>query len=546
MKRYAPYSIMVCLVATALFGKAQEQTQKSKVEVKASASLTSNFYSSSGIDPRQPSNMQYGIVRASVKLWDMVELPFELYFTTGQTRFQQPFNQFGVSPKISNWLTLHAGYFSTRFSDLTFGDLRLLGGGFELTPGNFRLKAVYGQSRQAVVPDKVNFAPGAYSQYAYAVSLGYGNLSKTYFNINLFHAKDDAKSIKQDTTVIMPAENLVSSLDIGVRFGQYVTLRGEGAISAYSSNINSESLSSVSLNVPGLLFTPNASSRVDGAGMVNMDVNPSNYWSFSLGARWIGPGFNTLGYSLLPNDLFEYTFAPRFRLFGNKLMVRSRLGLRYNNLRANRLATTSRFTGLVSATYQVNTLLAIDGTFSQNQIESGHKLDTLRISNVLNSYSISPRLSFTAFGGNSNVMLTFSHQNSSDKNAYTQDLNEVKTNNVNVVHILTYPSSLSFSATLLFNQTQMDMFDSKIFHFSETIGRRFVNNRLNTSVSLGANRVKTNDSSTQFVFRVNASYSFNRYGTLSFFITNNSYRGYGVVSSNYREIYGNLQYNVNF
>lgn len=150
MKRYLQISITACLVTCLMVSQAQDEIKKSRVDVKASATLTSNFYSSSGIDPRQPGNMQYGIVRASVMLWDMVELPFELYFTTGQTRFQQPFNQFGVSPKISNWLTLHAGYFSTRFSDLTFGDLRLLGGGFELTPGNFRLKAVYGRSRQEI------------------------------------------------------------------------------------------------------------------------------------------------------------------------------------------------------------------------------------------------------------------------------------------------------------------------------------------------------------------------------------------------------------
>lgn len=546
MKRYLQISITACLVTCLMVSQAQDEIKKSRVDVKASATLTSNFYSSSGIDPRQPGNMQYGIVRASVMLWDMVELPFELYFTTGQTRFQQPFNQFGVSPKISNWLTLHAGYFSTRFSDLTFGDLRLLGGGFELTPGNFRLKAVYGRSRQAIEPDKVSFAPGVYSQTAYAVSLGYGNLSKSYFNINLFHAKDDSTSVKSDSVRVMPAENLVTSVDFGIRFGEYVTLRGEGALSAYSSNLNSEKLDNVKVDVPGFLFTPNASSRIDGAGMLSLDINPSAYWSVSLGARWVGPGFNTLGYALMPNDLLEYSLSPRLRLLGNKLILRSRIGLRYNNLRDNRMATTSRFTGMLSATYQITRMFGIDGNYSKNQIESGHKIDTLRISNVFDSYTLTPRLSFQALGGNNNVMLTFSYQNSSDKNAYTQNLNNVKTSGVNVIHILTFPSSLSLSTTLLYNKTAMDLYNSTITHVSETVGKRFFKDRLNTSASIGVNWVEVTDKSTQLVFRVNATYSLKKYGSLSFFITNNSYRGYGVISQSYSEIYGNLQYNINF
>lgn len=547
MKRYLQNSLTALLVIGYLAVNAQDdEPKKWKVDVKASATLTSNFYSSSGIEPRQPGNMQYGIVRVSVNIQNMVELPFELYFTTGQTQFQQPFNQFGVSPKISSWLTLHAGYFSTRFSDFTFGDLRLLGGGFELTPGKFRLKAVYGRSQQAVEPNKVNFAPGVYRQSAYAFSMGYGDLSKTYFNINLFHAKDDSASVKSDSVRVLPAENIVTSIDFGIQVGKHVRLRGEGAVSAFSSDMGSGELDNLKLSIPSFLFTPNTSSRVDGAGMLSLDINPSPYWSVALGTRWVGPGFNTLGYALMPNDLLEYTISPKLRLLGSRLMLRSRLGVRYNNLRNNRLATTSRLTGMVSATYQATKMFGIDGAYSKNQIESGHKVDTLRISNVFDSYTLTPRLSFEALGGNNNLMLTLSYQNSSDKNAYTQNLNTVKTNGTNLIHVLTLQSSLSFSTTFLYNKTEMDLYTSSITHLSETVGKRFFNDKLNTSASLGVNWVKVTDKSSQLVFRVNATYNFKKYGSLSFFITNNSYRGYGVLSQNYNEIYGNLQYNINF
>ena len=128
--------LLGCLLVYSTMLFSQEENKKN-VKFSGSANITDNFYSASGIAPRQPGNMLTGIIRANLTLFDQIELPFELYLSTEQTRFQQPFNQFGVSPKISDWLTLHAGYFSTRISDFTFGDLRMLWGGFELTPGKF-------------------------------------------------------------------------------------------------------------------------------------------------------------------------------------------------------------------------------------------------------------------------------------------------------------------------------------------------------------------------------------------------------------------------
>ncbi|HPR62287.1 MAG TPA: hypothetical protein PLF35_15130, partial [Prolixibacteraceae bacterium] len=155
--------IMLMLALPLILLSQEAETDKKKaVTFGGSASLSSSFYASDGITPRQPGNMQVAVIRANISLYDLVDLPFELYYSSGQFGYQQPFNQFGVSPRISDWLTLHAGYFSTQFSNLSYGDLRMLGGGFELTPGNFRLKAVYGRTRQPVEADRVSFRPEVY------------------------------------------------------------------------------------------------------------------------------------------------------------------------------------------------------------------------------------------------------------------------------------------------------------------------------------------------------------------------------------------------
>jgi hypothetical protein len=540
---------LIYITLILFFGSLQNAFSDEKEKVQAvkfggSASLSNSFYNSNNIAPRQPGNMQVGIIRANVSLFEVVDLPFELYYSSGAFGYQQPFNQFGVSPRISNWLTLHGGYFSTQMSDFTFGDLRMMGGGFELTPGNFRLKAIYGRTRQKVEPNKVSYAPEVYRQTAYAASIGYGNLSKSYFNINLFHAIDDSTSISADSLSITPNENLVASFDFGIAFGQYVSLRGEAGVSAFSLNTGAATIDEISL--PEFIFTPNYSTMIDGAAKLDINITPSKYWSLVLSSRYIGPGFTTLGYALMPNDLMEFTLAPRLRLFKNKLNIRSKAGIRYNNLRDNKQSTTSRFTGMLAANWQINKHVGLDANYNNNQIESLHKNDTLRLSNVYRSYSITPRFNFDALGGINNIVFTYSFQDVSDKNVYTQEVSDNNTNTFTFIHSLSRPNSLTVTTTALYNHTYMSDIDSRIFHISESLAYRFLKNKLNTSLSLGANFVNVVENSSQFVFRLNSSYSFGKFGILGFFITNNSFRGAGTIARNYSELYGSLQYNVIF
>lgn len=252
-KRFIPFfSIMIFslsnLTNTSLFA----QDVNNYIKVGGSINISDNFYSSSGIDRRQPANVARGILRTTVTIYDQIQLPFEFYISTQERKFQQPFNQFGVSPRISDWLTLHAGYYSTRISDFTFGDLRLLGGGIELTPGNFKLKVLYGKSRTATEADPQQFFPGMYKQNVYAASIGYGNESVAFFTLNLFHAKDDSNSIKRDSLTINPAENLVGSLRFGFQIIEELNIQSEVAVSAYSSNLSAEKLTD--LNFPEFFF----------------------------------------------------------------------------------------------------------------------------------------------------------------------------------------------------------------------------------------------------------------------------------------------------
>jgi hypothetical protein len=537
--------LLGCLLVYSTMLFSQEENKKN-VKFSGSANITDNFYSASGIAPRQPGNMLTGIIRANLTLFDQIELPFELYLSTEQTRFQQPFNQFGVSPKISDWLTLHAGYFSTRISDFTFGDLRMLGGGFELTPGKFRLKAIYGRTRKASESDIKLYLPGIYRQNSYAISIGYGDESKAFLNFNVFHALDDPSSIKKSTFQTAPNENFVSSVSFGVKMGKKVFLNGETAISAFTSNTAAEKAEKA--YVPSFLMTSKTSTQLNRAVKLNLNITPSGYWFLMLSTQWIGPGFTSLGYALMPADLFEFNIAPTFRMFKNKFNLRAKAGMRYNNLHDNKLASTRRFTGMLSANWQVSKTFGLDANYNKNQIKSSHVNDTLRLSNIYNSISVSPRFTFDSFGGSNYLIFTFSQQNVSDKNVYTSKVTDNLTNSISAVHTIAFVSSLSLSTTMLYNSTKLSELTNNIFNVSETVGRRFINSKLSTSASLGVNYLTSSksSSSSQIVFRINATYSFKKSGNLSFNLSNSGYSGKSGIVQHYNELFGNIQYNINF
>lgn len=538
------YLFMTFLLSVLINKPSVAQDISNYVRVGGSINLSDNFYSSSGIDRRQPANVARGIFRTTVTIYDQIQLPFEFYISSQERKFQQPFNQFGVSPRISDWLTLHAGYYSSRISDFTFGDLRLLGGGIELTPGNFKLKVLYGRSRTATESNPQQFFPGMYKQNVYAASIGYGNESVAFFTLNLFHAKDDSSSIRRDSLTVNPAENLVGSFRFGLQIIEELNIQSEIAVSAYSSNLSAEKLTD--LNFPEFFFTPNVSSRVDGAVRVQLNFKPSNYWSLRFNGQWIGPGFTTLGYSLLPNDLMEFSLSPSVRLLNNKLNLRAQAGIRYNNLRNNRLASTSRFTGSMNANWQISQLFGFDFNYSNNQIKSSHTNDTLKLSNVFNSVMISPRFTFEAIGGMNNLNFNYSYQNSLDKNIITSQSANNKTHTIGIIHLLSLPSTWSFTTSLLFNKSNTSFASTQVVSISENIGRRFFENKLSVSVGTGINFIKTTVNDSQLFFNLNSNYSLDKYGSIGFTLSNNNYRADSELTKTYNELYGSLQYNISF
>ncbi|HLE32650.1 MAG TPA: hypothetical protein VJB38_08590 [Bacteroidota bacterium] len=521
-------------------------SQSSAVQAGGSLNLSSEFYSARGVAARRPSNTYRGLFQLNVTFFDQIQLPFEAFYASGQTGFRQPFNQFGVSPRYEDWLVVHAGYYSARLSDLSFGDARLLGAGIELTPGPFRFSALYGRSDAAIQPDLLQGIPGTYRRTMWGGKVGYGGEDQLHLHLNFWHAIDDTTSLSLAPAGVAPQENFVTSVSFGVPIeGNLLTVGGEVAGSLHSNDIRSPEVQGKGIG--HALFVHRTSSQLDAAAKLSVGVTPAPFVSVRLTTRWVGPGFLSLGYPQTPSDMFEWTAAPSFRLLDNALMIRLSFGQRQNNLRSNKQSTTRRTLWSLATSARVTNEFAVDFQYTNYGLRSAPKNDTLRFENISQSLNITPRYMFEAFGGASTLVVTYSLQDTEDKNVITSSLNRNNTQSVMGAWSVAFPTTLSLTTSILQTTSKLPTLSTSIVNVSETASHQFFDSALSASLNAGFSRISVLSRDDQFAFSVNLTYGFGAYGSVGFALYNNKYTyGAGSAGASFSEIQGTLSYSIGF
>ena len=523
-----------------------EGPAQSFVRFQGSVNVSSEFYGASRGAGRRPDNEQRAVITSTLSLSDYVSIPFELYRTSRQATFQQPFNQFGASPTFFGWLTLHGGYFSTRLSDLTFGDTRLLGGGVDLRPGSFRISFLYGRMRAPLNPDTANSFFGTYERKALGFKVGYGKEDATFVDVNVVRVFDDSSSISFSPVPLPAVENLVASLAFGFPIaGDVVRVKGEAAVSAFTNDLRAQE-KSVNIGPLKSLFTARHSSQFDGAATLGMMIRPSSTFQLGLNGKWIGPGYTSLGYAQLQNDVFETNVSPAFSFAERKVSVRASVGLRFNNLRNNRFATTNRVMTSISTTVQPSSSFGVDLQYANHSMNSKPKNDTLKIDNTLNSFSISPRYIFEGLGGNNTAILSYYFQQFSDNNVLAAAFSKSQTNTITGIWTLMLPSTLSFTTTATHVSSKLAS-TSTITSLNETVGQSFFDGKLSLSGGGTYSRISAFSKDKQFAGRLNASYSLDQAGMFTLSISTNAYNfGAAAGQPNFTESQAVLQYGLSF
>ncbi len=519
--------------------------------INGQINLSSDIYSASGIEPRHPSFVSRAIIRSTVTIEDIIQLPFELYITTNQIGFQQPFNQFGISPKVGKWLQVHGGYFSKKLSNLTFGDLRILGGALDLSPGDFRASFLYGLGRIARSPDSMVAFQGEYSRSIAAAKLGYGDEQESFVHLNIVRSIDDSTSLQRREGFILPEPmaNTVASISTGLVYNSLLKFNGEASVSATTRSLKVQNIESEILpSIPNWILPTNSTTSLDKAFKVSANLSPTTSFSIQSMVQWIGPGYITSGFPQLQNDVFEWTVSPSLRLFSNSLFLKPSIGIRKNNVLDNRFSTTTRTVGSFVGAWQPSQNFSLNSSYTNFGMSSEHRNDTLFVRNVFSHFSLNPRITFRISDVASTVGALISLQDVEDKNSILQFTTRTTVKVVSLYHSLFFPSSLSFNTNLSFNSVITSLVNTKIFSVQEKVSKTFFNQKFLTSFQFGINYLETTTSDLQMVSIMQLSYDFgSNFGKLS---VNNSFNSFAsqdkTIRPTFNELQSTLQYSISF
>jgi hypothetical protein len=405
--------------------------------ISGGLSLSQIGYAVTGIEARRDPYNYFLSGSITADLYGM-SIPVSFMLSNQNNTFQQPFNQFGLTPTYKAF-TGHLGYASMTFSPYTLNGHIFFGAGADYKPkgSKFSASAMYGRLQKAVQPDSTdrNNVP-YYQRMAYGLKLAYDSKGD-FVHLIAFRAADDPGSLAYvpDDTDILPQQNLVLSVQAGKRVGP-LSITGEIAGSALNRDVREQQNDLESRNVfshTGPLFRHSNSSEYYNAYRTNIAYNAESF-TVGVGYERIDPGYRTLGAYYFNNDLRNITLNASTHILGDKLNLAGSLGTQQNNLDNQEVNDMKRFIGSINASYAPSNKLNLSVSYSNfstftvirsafttiNQVTPVTNLDTLNYTQLSQSASVSASY---APGNNPNIMrmvvLNVSYQKATDKHSGT-------------------------------------------------------------------------------------------------------------------------------
>src|SRR5690606_6327555 len=340
------------------------------VAFNGSVELRGMFYGASGIANRmEPFNyFLSGSPTLSIYGWT---IPFNFTVSKKQTSFQQPFNQYGLSPTYK-WITLHGGYRNVTFSPYTLAGHTMLGGGIELNPGKLRFGVMYGRLNRATVIDtaSMSLVPFAFTRKGLAVKLGYGTAER-FLDLSFLRAKDDSTSLPLGIagfeSQVRPQANSVLSYGTKYTLFKNIFLESDGAISLLTRDVNStlalDSIPDKTLRKMAGLLDINGTSEWFLAFNAGVGYKAKNY-GVKANYRRIEPGFTSMGAYYFTNDVENLTISPNYNHPSGKFRINASVGIEQDNVRLQKESTSKRVIASGSASAELTKNLGVDVNFS--------------------------------------------------------------------------------------------------------------------------------------------------------------------------------------
>jgi hypothetical protein len=508
-------------------------------------------YSIPGLETQRPVNSARLYFNPTLSIYGL-QLPFSFLLSTHERSYNQPFNQFGVSPSYKS-LTVHGGYRSLRYSDYTLNDAVFFGAGVELREDWFRVRGMYGRLRRAVDEDSSSSLRAVYKRMGWAFGAGIGD-EQRFIDINLLKAWDDSTSLSRRPTFasVFPSENTVVGLNGRLPVaGNRLALDGEIAGSVFSRDIRQPLFDDAGVPPTGLMET-RISTRFNLAARAGLGWN-DEYWALRLEYARVEPEYETMGAIYTQNDYEDITVKPSFRLPDGKLRINGSIGRRQDNLFDDRLFTTSRLIGSAAINWMPGPSFNIDANYSNysmsNSAGSIPVNDSTRLDNVSESWSLSPRLMITSATIQHFLMLFVTRQSYSDQNLLTG----TNSDNDVLTAVLSYTGTLisgpGFSGALQFTEVNTAFVTNIIRGVTVEVNNSFFDNTLNASIAYTINFTRASiesETDTQQLVTLGARYRFSREDALDFRFQYNDYHAVDPSRRSYSGTVSRLQYSRSF
>ncbi|HET8858813.1 hypothetical protein [Marivirga sp.] len=428
------YYIAFLVLSLSIFKlKGQDLSQIGKgeaIKVNGGVSVSQLFNSSFGGENRRDPYNYYLNGNLNFSIYGL-SIPLTFNFSNQQFGFQQPFNQYGVSPTYK-WITLHAGYTSMSFSPYTLSGHLFLGGGIELRPdGPWSVSAMAGRLQKSIAADTVAGNDPMYRRFGYGTKVGYSG-DGYQLNLILFKSKDDSNSIDyvpQDSEVL-PEENMVVSLNGSTTLFSQFALSFEYAQSALSRNLASDAINrEVFAPFPknNVFFTHRLSTSYYHAFKSNLNYGGKGF-TIGLGYERVDPEYKTHGAYYFNNDLENITVNGATQLFENKLSISSNVGLQRDNLNGQKMNQMTRWVGALNLNYTASEKLNLSSSYSNFQTYTNIRSQFEDINNPNPLVQPSDTLNFTQISQNLNFNANYILKSTEDKStALTANLSAQQT-----------------------------------------------------------------------------------------------------------------------
>lgn len=551
---YKCYSLSFLLVMLTTIAQAQSDTSQKKLNITGTMGVSYEHYGLSrkptgwsGFLPRRPWNQVRFSFQPTITTpkWS---LPFNFNFNTTPTNvigpyagiskqsFSQyitnPANNFSFNPRYK-WAELQLGTQYLNYSNLSTGDIGVFGAGFDLRPGIWRAKFFTGLSQQGINFFSNNTL-GSYKRSNWMAQLGIEKNDKYALLLNFAKGKDDKNSITPPPPVppptILPQEGFTMSVVGKLQIANGWYSQCEAAQSYYTKDLNAPPGPNPKTLSP-FFKTANASTNKDYALEGTLGKKSKNF-DIGLKIKYLGAGFQTVGYPFLQPDRIDYTLNTRFNAFKNSTNVTASIGKRTNNV-SNTALKADQLIANMNWFSQINDKWSVNINYNNFGFQSNSGLNPYGIKNVSNDFGITPTYTWTTKRLVNILSLSYNYSQYDERDVITGIITSNNTHMALLTYVPTFlDKKISPDFSIMYFNNKQPGFSTRIFSVNTGLAMPTLHNKLQLRGQLQFQHMKstTTTADNNLIASCNIDAAMSKKLTWTNYICTNHYR-YGTSST---------------